>query len=96
MRTMNQLKDARWVAEYFDMPLQRVYELTRSGVLPVVRILRQYRYDPEVLKEWAKQGGTAKDEWRAGKPPDCPACEPYEELPPPARELLVELDGEGE
>lgn len=58
-----QFKDARWVAETFDLPLQRVYDLTRRRVIPAVQILRQYRYDPEALSEWAKRGGTSiKDE----------------------------------
>jgi len=58
-----QLKDAKWVAETFDLPLQRVYDLTRREIIPAVRILRQYRYDPEALSEWAKSGGTSiKDE----------------------------------
>lgn len=56
----HQLKDAKWVAETFDLPLQRIYELSRRGILPSVRILRQYRYDPQALAEWAKRGGTAK------------------------------------
>lgn len=57
------LKDAKWVAETFDLPLQRVYDLTRREVIPAVRILRQYRYDPKALAEWAKRGGTcAKNE----------------------------------
>jgi hypothetical protein len=54
-----QLKDAKWVAETLDLPLQRVYDLTRREILPAVRILRQYRYDPEALAEWAKRGGTS-------------------------------------
>jgi hypothetical protein len=29
-----QFKDAKWVAETFDLPLQRVYELTRREVIP--------------------------------------------------------------
>jgi len=58
-----QLKDAKWVAQTFDLPLQRVYDLTRREVIPAIRILRQYRYDPEALSEWAKRGGTSiKDE----------------------------------
>lgn len=52
-------RDAKWVSETFDLPLQRVYDLTRRKVIPAVRILRQYRYDPEALAEWAKRGGTA-------------------------------------
>ena len=54
-----QFKDAKWVAETFDLPLQRVYDLTRREVIPSVRILRQYRYDPSALAEWAKRGGTS-------------------------------------
>ena len=54
-----QLKDAKWVAQTLDLPLQRVYDLTRRKVIPAVQILRQYRYDPEALSEWAKSGGTA-------------------------------------
>lgn len=54
-----QYRDAKWVAETFDLPLQRVYELTRREVIPSVRILRQYRYDPQALAEWAKRGGTS-------------------------------------
>lgn len=58
-----QLKDAKWVAEVLNMPLQRIYDLTRKRVIPSVRILRQYRYDPTALAEWAKHGGTSiKDE----------------------------------
>lgn len=58
-----QLRDAKWVARTFDLPLQRVYELTRRKIIPAVQILRQYRYDPTALAEWAKHGGTSiKDE----------------------------------
>lgn len=53
-----QYKDAKWVAETLKLPLQRVYDLTRRKVIPAVQILRQYRYDPEALSEWAKRGGT--------------------------------------
>ena len=56
-----QFKDAKWVADTFDLPLQRVYELTRRKVIPAVQILRQYRYDPQALAEWAKHGGTFFD-----------------------------------
>jgi hypothetical protein len=54
-----QFKDAKWVAGTFGLPVQRVYDLTRKKVIPAVRILRQYRYDPEALAEWAKRGGTS-------------------------------------
>jgi len=66
-----QFKDAKWVAETFDLPLQRVYDLTRREIIPAIRILRQYRYDPEALAEWAKRGGTRQDEhpFLTGRPP---------------------------
>jgi hypothetical protein len=57
-----QLKDAKWVAQTFDLPLQRVYDLTRRKVIPAVQILRQYRYDPQALAEWANRGGTSGKE----------------------------------
>jgi hypothetical protein len=61
----HQFKDAKWVAGTFGLPVQRVYELTRKKIIPAVRILRQYRYDPEALAEWAKRGGTSvKNETR--------------------------------
>jgi hypothetical protein len=55
-----QFKDAKWVAMTFGLPLPRVYELTRRKIIPAVQILRQYRYDPDALTEWAKRGGTGK------------------------------------
>jgi hypothetical protein len=61
-----QLKDAKWVAVTFGVPVQRVYDLTRKKVIPAVRILRQYRYDPEALAEWAKGGGTGKGDYVTG------------------------------
>lgn len=57
---MDQFKDAKWVAGTLGLPLQRVYDLTRREILPAVRILRQYRYDPAALADWAKRGGTGK------------------------------------
>ena len=54
-----QFKDAKWVAETLGLPLQRIYDLTRREMIPAVKILRQYRYDPAALAEWAKRGGTA-------------------------------------
>lgn len=53
-----QLKDAKWVSKTLGLPLQRAYDLTRRRVIPAVQILRQYRYDPQALAEWAKRGGT--------------------------------------
>jgi excisionase family DNA binding protein len=49
---------AKEVADSFQMPLARVYELARQGRLPVVRFgERQIRFDEGALNEWIKIGG---------------------------------------
>jgi excisionase family DNA binding protein len=53
-----QLLTAKQVSESLSLPLQRVYELTRKGTLPHVRIFRQVRYSPDALRQWIEQGGT--------------------------------------
>jgi excisionase family DNA binding protein len=37
----------------------RGYELARANILPVVRLGRQIRIDPDALEEFIKQGGQA-------------------------------------
>jgi excisionase family DNA binding protein len=53
-----QLLTAKQVSESLSLPLQRIYELTRNGTLPHVRIFRQVRYSPDALRRWIEQGGT--------------------------------------
>lgn len=36
----------------------QVYEAARKNLIPHVRIGRKVRFDPERLKEWARNGGT--------------------------------------
>lgn len=50
------------VAARLSISKQRVYELARSGILPVVRIGRQLRVDPRKLEEWIRQGGVGLSE----------------------------------
>ena len=52
------LLTAKQVSESLSLPLQRIYELTRNGTLPHVRIFRQVRYSPDALRQWIEQGGT--------------------------------------
>ena len=59
--SMEKLIRAPEVARMFQLPLPRVYELTRKGVIPAVKMLRQYWYSPSRLREWAKAGGTPLD-----------------------------------
>lgn len=48
----------RDVAFRMDVPLQRAYELARTGVIPgVVRLGRQIRVNPQKLQEFIEQGG---------------------------------------
>ncbi len=51
---------AREVADHFKVPVARVYELARRGVLPVVHLgARQIRFDRERIRRFADQGGAA-------------------------------------
>jgi excisionase family DNA binding protein len=47
------LLDAKEVAEILQVNVQRVYELTRQGILPSIRIgPRQVRYEETRLMQW--------------------------------------------
>lgn len=55
------LRDATFVKEFLGLKSeQRVYECARLGLIPSVRIGRQVRFDEDALREWVKNGGTAK------------------------------------
>lgn len=58
---MERLLTAKEVSIKLNIPLQRVYELTRRKAIPAVRVFRQYRYDPEALAAWAKRGGVVEN-----------------------------------
>jgi len=55
------LLTARQVADQTGIPLSRVYELTREGDLPHVRMGRAVRYSAPALRAWIDAGGTG--EW---------------------------------
>jgi excisionase family DNA binding protein len=57
---MERLLTAKEVSINLNLPLQRVYELTRRREIPAVRVFRQYRYDPAALVEWANSGGVVE------------------------------------
>lgn len=41
------------------------YSLIRQGILPAVKVGRQYRIDPETLREWIRNGGQSYEGgWR--------------------------------
>lgn len=53
------LISARDVAEWLDLDIQRIYELTRDGHIPFVRIGdRQYRYSITAIQRWIEAGGS--------------------------------------
>lgn len=45
------------VAQILDLSDAQVHKLAREGIIPVVRIGRQLRVDPDALDEWIKAGG---------------------------------------
>ncbi len=49
------------VAKLLDVTRGRAYALIREGVIPAVRLGRQVRVDPEVLRIWLSQGGDRND-----------------------------------
>jgi excisionase family DNA binding protein len=52
------LVDAKEVAEILQVNIQRVYELTRQGILPNIRIgPRQIRYEETRLTQWIEHSG---------------------------------------
>jgi excisionase family DNA binding protein len=52
------LIDAKEVAQILRISTQRVYELTRQGILPSVRIgARQIRFEEARLLQWIENGG---------------------------------------
>lgn len=55
------LLKAEQVAEQWGLSVQRVYELSRKGEIPVVRLGdRQYRYSADELENFVKSGGRAE------------------------------------
>lgn len=54
------LLTAKEVSVAWQIPLPRVYELARTGVIPCVRLGRQIRFDETTLRQWTSRGGTAE------------------------------------
>jgi excisionase family DNA binding protein len=60
-----QMLTAKDVARFLNLPLPRVYELTRQRIIPVVHVgPRQVRYDRAALRQWVRKGGVVKAEAR--------------------------------
>lgn len=52
------LLTAQQVSEGTGLARQRVYELTRLGLIPHVKVGASYRYAADQLQEWVQAGGT--------------------------------------
>ena len=53
------LLTAQEVADLLRVPKARVYDLARQGLLPLVRLGRQVRFEERALREWIAGGGQA-------------------------------------
>ena len=56
--TLPPLLTAAELSQQWNYPKNRIYELTRSGQLPVVRIGRAVRYCPDQIRSWVEAGGS--------------------------------------
>lgn len=52
------LYSAKEVAKATGLPLWRIYELTREGMIPHVSVGARYRYAEDQLLDWIRRGGT--------------------------------------
>jgi excisionase family DNA binding protein len=60
--TERRLLRAGQVARMLDVSPARFYDLARTGAIPVVRMGRQVRVDPDALEEWIRCGGSFSTE----------------------------------
>ena len=56
-RRTTTLLTAEEIAAILKVRKHRVYELARTGVLPVVRVGRQLRFDEHRFQDWIRNGG---------------------------------------
>ncbi len=61
--SLEKLMTAKDITEVFGIELQRVYELTRRKLIPVVVLGdRQYRYSRQAIARFIENGGNQKSE----------------------------------
>mgnify|MGYP001821006760 CR=1 FL=1 len=58
-RDLQPLLTVKEVAALLNTSVARVYDLASKKVLPVVKLGRSKRFDPDVLRAWIKNGGQA-------------------------------------
>ena len=57
--SMSTLLRASKAAKKIDVTVDRLYEYSRIGIIPVVKIGRQLRWSEEAIEEFIKNGGKA-------------------------------------
>ena len=58
--TASRLMTANELAERWQIKRSGIYNLTRKGKLPVVRIGKYYRYEVGAIEQFEAQGGTVE------------------------------------
>ena len=54
------LLTAKQVADWWQLPLARVYELARQRLIPCIHLGRQVRFDEATLRAWMNAGGLSR------------------------------------
>lgn len=63
--TFEKLMSPKAAFDIIGVSEQQGYSLIRQGILPVVKVGRQYRVDPEALRDWIRSGGRSfEGGWR--------------------------------
>lgn len=57
-QALPRLVTARELSRETGIPRYRIYELSRTGKLPHVRIGRAVRFSRQAVREWVEAGGT--------------------------------------
>jgi excisionase family DNA binding protein len=51
-RKENEIMTVKQVAEYLQMDEHTIYKLSRSGLIPSVKIAGQWRFKKEIIDKW--------------------------------------------
>ena len=60
MNDVKPLKDVEYAMRRTGYPDHRIYYFCRQGILPHVKFGRRYKFDPDALEEWIRNGGSRK------------------------------------
>lgn len=63
---MEKLVSVNVVAEWLNLPVDRVYTLSRENLIPTVRLGRSIRFCPKAVQQFVENGGKALPKKIAG------------------------------